>query len=319
MEGISLQTPSAPCLTPSRSPTYLNVSGAISKRFSLSFSSNLGHPLLLSKTHQAFPPLDAPSSRFPTVWCCSSHPLTKGSVKPAIDWSITVKSFIEADEKTQALLLKRIGSELVPGLKGTCIYLVGMMGSGKTTVGKLLAEALGYEFFDSDKLIEDAAGGITVAQFFKQQDEEKFRNAETDVLKKLSCNGRSVVATGGGIVVRDVNWNYLRHGVTVWLDVPLEALAERVVAVGTHTRPLLGDPQGGSAYSQALARLSSIYELRAPYYEKADIIVSLQKLASHLGCKHARDLTPILIVLQVLEEINRKSLRNKQTDAANVA
>lgn len=213
------------------------------------------------------------------------------------------------------LLLKKRASEIVADLRGTCIYLVGMMGSGKTTVGKLLAEVLDYHFIDSDQVIEDVAGGVPVAQIFKIQDEESFRDTETEVLKQMSCNGRLVVATGGGIVIRPVNWSYLRYGVTVWLDVPLETLAERVVAVGTHSRPLLYEQsKGNSTYSQALARLTSIFESRASCYANSDARVCIQKLASSLGY-HVRDLTPTIIAAQVLAEISSLIIQKKQSMA----
>ncbi|KAH7429333.1 hypothetical protein KP509_09G042000 [Ceratopteris richardii] len=233
----------------------------------------------------------------------------------SIDFAASVQVFAEANEADQALVLKNKGSESLEGLKGTCIYLIGMMGSGKTTVGKLLAEALEYEFLDSDKLIEDAAGGMTVAQFFKEQDEEKFRNAETEVLVKLSSTGRSVVATGGGIVVRPLNWTYLRQGLTIWLNVPLDALAERVVAAGTHTRPLLGDSQGDAAVVKALEKLKAIYKFRAPSYAKADVAVCFQELVVRLGYEHVRDLSPMVIAFQMLEEIN-KFYKMKKNGAA---
>lgn len=315
MMSIAIQTPSAPRITSSRFSLPGCPPGVFRDSSSLSFSRNLGsfdNCVNVSLLDARFP-------RLTTVWCCYPDHLSTNGSATAIDWSATAKGFAEADEKAQALLLKRKGNEIVRGLKGTCIYLIGMMGSGKTTVGKLLAEALDYEFLDSDKLVEDAAGGITVAQFFKEQNEEKFRNAETEVLKKVSHNGRSVVATGGGIVVRPLNWSYLKVGVTVWLDVPLDALAERVVAVGTHTRPLLADSQGDSAHSKALAKLLSIYELRAPFYAQADVIVSLQELAEHLGYQHVRDLTPMMIACQVLEETDEMIAGQKQADIAPAA
>ncbi|MCO5562606.1 hypothetical protein L7F22_016234 [Adiantum nelumboides] len=209
------------------------------------------------------------------------------------------------------ILLKKRGAEVVSDLGGRCIYLVGMMGSGKSTVGKVLADGLGYHFVDSDNVIEEAAGGMSVADFFKQQDEMSFRIAETQALKQLSCNTQLVVATGGGIVIRPENWSYMKYGVSVWLDVPLESLAERVVAAGTHSRPLLGgEMRGTSAYTQALERLSTLFENRASCYANADVKVSLQKLATGLGYG-VQDLTPTLIAMQTLEEIKELLGRRK--------
>ncbi|XP_057813839.1 shikimate kinase 3, chloroplastic isoform X2 [Cryptomeria japonica] len=175
----------------------------------------------------------------------------------------------------EALILKKKAEVLIPALKGRCIFLVGMMGSGKTTVGKIISESLGYYFFDSDRLVEEAAGGASVAQIFKDRNEQGFRDSESEVLKQLSTMYRLVVATGGGAVVRPQNWGYMKQGITVWLDVPLEALAERVVAVGTHSRPLLGQ-SSGDCYSEALTRLTKLYEDRAEAYGNSDVKVSLQ-------------------------------------------
>lgn len=223
----------------------------------------------------------------------------------------------DATHDETELLLKNRAKEIVTELRGTCIFLIGMMGSGKTTVGKVLAEALGYHFLDSDKLIEEAAGGASVAQIFREQNEDNFRDAETEVLKQLSCRGHLVVATGGGIVVRPMNWSYLRHGITVWLDVPVEALAERVVAVGTESRPLLGLTEGDTARSQAFARLLNIFEVRGPFYADADAKVSLQQMALCSGYQDVSALTPTMIALQVLEEINKLIVHKKQENVAS--
>ncbi|KAH9310587.1 hypothetical protein KI387_025622, partial [Taxus chinensis] len=197
----------------------------------------------------------------------------------------------------EALVLKKKAEVLIPELKGKCIFLVGMMGSGKTTVGKILSESLGYYFFDSDRLVEEAAGGASVAQIFKDHNEQGFRDSESEVLKQLSTMYRLVVATGGGAVVRPQNWSYMQQGITVWLDVPLEALAERVVAVGTESRPLLGQASG-NCYSEALTRLTKLYEDRAEAYANSDVKVSLQEIASEHDHKDVSLLTPTIIAIE---------------------
>lgn len=208
---------------------------------------------------------------------------------------------VDADK----LLLKKRGSELVDDLRGTCIYLVGMMGSGKSTIGQTLAEALGYMFFDSDKLIEEAAGGTKVSQMIEEEDEDSFRDAETEVLKQLSCMGRLVVATGGGMVLRPMNWSYLRHGITVWLDVPVDALVKHVIEAGVEST-------NDSVQGQALERLSSILKVRRPFYADSDATVSLQKVASEMGLIDVNSLTPAMVALEVLEEINNLITKRKK-------
>ncbi|XP_042493465.1 shikimate kinase 3, chloroplastic-like [Macadamia integrifolia] len=202
----------------------------------------------------------------------------------------------------EALILKKKAQEVGPQLDGRCIYLVGMMGSGKTTVGKIISEVLGYSFFDSDKLVEEAVGVTSVAQIFKQYSESFFRDNETEVLRKLSLMRQLVIATGGGVVIRPINWKYMKQGVTVWLDVPLEALARRIAAVGTDSRPLLHG-ESGDAYSKALLRLSTLFKERGEAYDNADAKVSLPHIAAKLGLDDACDLTPTAIAIEALVQI----------------
>ncbi|XP_043698343.1 shikimate kinase, chloroplastic-like isoform X2 [Telopea speciosissima] len=215
----------------------------------------------------------------------------------------------------EALILKKKAQEVGPQLDGRCIYLVGMMGSGKTTVGKILAEELGYSFFDSDKLVEEVVGGTSVAQIFKQYSESFFRDNESEVLQKLSLTRQLVVATGGGAVIRPINWKYMKQGITVWLDVPLEALARRIAAVGTDSRPLLhGEP--GDAYSKALLQLSTLFKERGEAYAYADARVSLPHIAAKLGLNDACDLTPNAIAIEVLVQIENFVKRDDDTSVA---
>ncbi|KAI3934638.1 hypothetical protein MKW92_035109 [Papaver armeniacum] len=213
-------------------------------------------------------------------------------------------------------ILKKKSQDVVPYMNGRCIYLVGMMGSGKTTVGKILSEVLGYSFFDSDKLIEQAAGGTSVAQIFKQYSESFFRDNESEVLKELSLMHRLVVATGGGAVIRPINWKYMKQGITVWLDVPLEALARRIAAVGTDSRPLLHQ-ESGDPYTKALKRLSTLSKERGEAYANADARVSLEHIADKLGCDDVGNLTPLSIAVEVLEQIE-KVLQGEEETARNL-
>jgi shikimate kinase len=146
-------------------------------------------------------------------------------------------------------------------LQGLNIYLIGMMGSGKTTVGKYLAESLNYRFIDTDQTIE-AIAKQSIPAIFEQSGEASFRELETQVLGELSVYTRTVIATGGGIVQEQMNWSYLRHGLVVWLDVDLEILKARRVAEDQN-RPLAG-------------KLESLLATRRPLYAQADLQVSLQ-------------------------------------------
>ncbi len=146
-------------------------------------------------------------------------------------------------------------------LQGLNVYLIGMMGAGKSTVGQVVAQQLGYQFFDTDSVIEQVAGQ-PITQLFAEMGETGFRDLERRVLSELSTYTRLVIATGGGIVTQQENWSYLRHGVVVWLDVPLAELQTRLQA--DTTRPLL--QQGDLA-----TRLQTLLDQRRSLYAQADV------------------------------------------------
>ncbi|XP_078172326.1 shikimate kinase 1, chloroplastic-like [Carex rostrata] len=204
----------------------------------------------------------------------------------------------------EAIILKKKSEDVLLHLDGRCIYLVGLMGSGKTTVGKIVGEVLGYSVFDSDKLAEQTAGMPSVAEIFQVHGEAFFRDVESQVLKDLSKMKRLVVATGGGAVVRPINWRYMKAGISVWLDVPLEALARRIAAVGTASRPLL-DQESGDPYTKAFAKLSALIEQRYDAYANADVRLSLEEMAAKKGHEDVSTLSPKDIALEALDKIQR--------------
>ena len=169
-------------------------------------------------------------------------------------------------------------------LEGVNLYLVGMMGAGKTTVGHLLAQQLGYRFLDTDSLISQAAGK-SISEIFATEGEAGFRELETNILSEVSSYKKLTIATGGGIVINRFNWSYLQHGIVVWLDVPVEVLYSRLQ--GDRTRPLLQN-------SNPLAKLQAILEERRPLYANADVHVTID----------SQD-TPEQVTMLVLEEIRR--------------
>ncbi|KAL4012953.1 hypothetical protein IC575_025100 [Cucumis melo] len=205
----------------------------------------------------------------------------------------------------ESLAIQRKSREIESYLNGRSIYLVGMMGSGKTTVGKVLSNALGYSFSDSDSLVEEDTG-ISVAEIFKVYGEDFFREREfmllTEALRKLSLMRQFVISTGGGAVTRSINWKYMHKGISVWLDVPLEALVKRISAVGTNSRPLLHH-DSTDAYSKTLVRLSTLLEERGEAYANAEVTVSCEKIAAKLGTKDVSNVTPMAIAIEALEQI----------------
>jgi len=144
------------------------------------------------------------------------------------------------------------------------VVLVGMMGAGKTAVGKSVAVKLGVPFLDSDEQIEIAAN-MTIAEIFGRDGEEFFREKETQVINRLLLEESCILSTGGGAFLAQRNRVIIReHGVSVWLRADLDLLWNRV----RHktTRPLLRTPD-------PFKTLSEIYEARVPLYGRADIVV----------------------------------------------
>jgi shikimate kinase len=144
------------------------------------------------------------------------------------------------------------------------VVLVGLMGVGKSTVGRRLARRLGLDFVDSDAAIEDASG-YSAAEVYERFGERDFRDGERRLVARLMDGAVKVIATGGGAYVDPRTRELLNErSITVWLDAPIEVLTERTSR--RDTRPLLrnSDPKG------TLERLS---EERRPSYAEAHIHV----------------------------------------------
>jgi len=155
---------------------------------------------------------------------------------------------------------------------GERILLVGMMGAGKTTVGRALADRLGFGYMDSDHQIESRTGQ-TVREIFETRGEAAFREDERHALEEaLAGDGPMVVSVAGGAVLDPHNRETLRRaGLVVWLKASPAALAQRVAGQASDAdhRPLLGDDP-----LEALARL---YLDRAPLYEElADLVIDVE-------------------------------------------
>lgn len=145
------------------------------------------------------------------------------------------------------------------------IYLTGFMGSGKTTVGRLLAERLGVPFLDLDQEIERRAE-MTVREIFEQQGEPAFRRLETETLRGTLACADVVVATGGGTMVNDGNLQMIQdNGLSVWLHPAFATIVARIGGLGKVDRPLFRDE------TQALA----LYRERLPAYQRADVKVDV--------------------------------------------
>jgi len=191
-------------------------------------------------------------------------------------------------------------SLLKGSLQGLTVYLVGMMGVGKTTVGELLAQELGYQFFDTDTLITQVSKK-SISDIFAEEGEEVFRSIESRVLGEISSYTRLVVATGGGIVMARQNWSYLQQGLVIWLDAPTSLLMERLQS--DRTRPLLQTPNPEQ-------RLQEIFQQRQVMYAQADLKISLTDLQTQdIITAKIIELIPT-VLRKTNDEINSKSPEN---------
>lgn len=174
-------------------------------------------------------------------------------------------------------------------MKGTRnIFLVGLMGAGKTTVGRQLARALNLRFEDSDRVIE-ARCGTNISTIFAQEGEANFRAWEKMVVHELTAEDGIVLATGGGVVLdMDNRANLKARGYVIYLRAPVEVLVART----SHDRgrPLLQD-------TNPHLRLNQLYKIRDPLYrEVADLIMD----TNNRGIR--------VVVKELLRRLDRRAL-----------
>ena len=158
-------------------------------------------------------------------------------------------------------------SQPPPPITTRTLYLVGFMGCGKTTVGRLLAQRMAWKFVDLDQLIEESEGA-TVAEIFARAGEAAFRRREQDLLRRIVQKGPAaggrVVALGGGTIAQPANLELLQRApaITIWLQCPVDQLLMRVALMPN--RPLFRDE----------ASFRRLYEERLPYYQRAAFAVA---------------------------------------------
>ena len=157
------------------------------------------------------------------------------------------------------------------------IFLIGLMGAGKTTIGRQLASELSLEFFDSDHEVEKRTG-VTITHIFDIEGEVGFRKRETAMLDELTEKKGIVLATGGGAILKPENRQFLMsRGTTIYLYANIDTLLERTSK--DRNRPLLQteDPH---------AKLEELLDIRDPLYrETADIIIDTGKDSVRLALK----------------------------------
>ena len=152
------------------------------------------------------------------------------------------------------------------------IYLTGFMGTGKSTVGHLLAKKLGRKFIDTDQAIVKEQG-MQIAEIFSQEGEDYFRTLESDLIAKLGKQNSLIVSLGGGAVMDPKNQAIIKQGLWVFILTPFELLQER--ALETKKRPLAQDTE----------KFAELYKQRLPVYQKAELIVDAGSEPADFVCQ----------------------------------
>lgn len=151
-------------------------------------------------------------------------------------------------------------------ISGRNIFLIGMMGCGKSKTGPILAETLSYKFIDLDSLIEKVSNK-SIDAIFREDGESTFRDIETKCLKETVRVPSLVVSTGGGIVINSINWGALRQGIVIWIDLDKEIALKRL-SDQIQSRPLLNNKDLNKSYSDIL-------DSREELYSQADIRIKV--------------------------------------------
>ncbi|HVV54932.1 MAG TPA: shikimate kinase [Mucilaginibacter sp.] len=147
------------------------------------------------------------------------------------------------------------------------IFLIGFMGSGKTTLGRKLAARMNYEFIDLDHMLEKQVE-LSIAEYFQFFGEDSFRKKESEILKKTVYPENAVISTGGGLPCYFDNMGWMKaNGKVVYLQLPPKTLADRL-ETGKEERPLLQDKHGDDLIAFIETKLAE----REPFYTQANII-----------------------------------------------
>jgi len=155
------------------------------------------------------------------------------------------------------------------------IYLTGFMGSGKSTIGPILANTLGWDFYDLDKVIEKKTGK-KIRQIFEQDGENFFRKIETETLRELSVNNKVIISLGGGTIVSDENIGILKNsGKLIYLKMSSEAAFGRLKH--KRDRPALKNDAEDFSEKELMNTISNLMKARTDYYEQADFTIDTDK------------------------------------------
>jgi len=211
------------------------------------------------------------------------------------------------------------GKDVADKLNDTSLFLIGIMGTGKSTVGAALAKTLGYNHLDTDDVIKSVTKK-TVAEVFASVGEEEFRALESMILAEVAAYKRCVISTGGGIVCNKTNWMHLHNGVTLRLTADNQLLADRLYADGVEKRPLLRDSGLGvdnetAVKASIVKKLEALLEKRELMYKQADITIPL-------GSRDDRGASVAVVVDRILDALDARvsedAVQNKLRRAPEV-
>ena len=185
-------------------------------------------------------------------------------------------------------------------LGGRNIFLIGMMGSGKSQTGPVLAKMINYAFVDTDDVIEKASKQ-SISSIFEKDGEKVFRDVEKKVLKEISQHHSLVIATGGGLVTLPENWGILHQGIVIWLDLDLKRSIKRLESDKKKRPLLIGDDLAGN--------FSQILESRKPIYLESDLRIEVEDQSPYeVATMIAERLLSILIDPEAQAERNTTEL-----------
>ena len=220
---------------------------------------------------QPMPGLKAPDPDRKRGW---SHKSVSNAKLRTSGWQPGYPSYFDAirdDPDLASSIFAQVLEEADPP-RAPNIVMVGLMGSGKTTVGRIVAQMLGFHLVDMDALIASAAG-CSIPEIFEKEGEVGFRQRESSVLRKLLGTRGAVISTGGGVVTQDRNLPLLHHlGFVVWLEASPDLLAKRTGH--NNDRPLLNGEEDPKA------KLERLLRERAPFYKGlADLRIQTDDLS----------------------------------------
>ena len=187
------------------------------------------------------------------------------------------------------MVLQSTPKTLKEKLGGRNIFLIGMMASGKSQTGPVLAKMINYAFVDTDDVIEKASRQ-SISSIFEKDGEKVFRDVEKKVLKEIGQHHSLVIATGGGLVTVPENWGILHQGIVIWLDLDLKRSIKRLES-DKKKRPLL--------IGEDLAQnFSKIYEIRKPIYLESDLRIEVKDQSPYEVATMITERLPSILINQ---------------------